>query len=264
MNERIQELISAYLHRGSTPEQERELFEACSRNPETAELLRQHLVLSLKLRGLRDEVQVPSDLRNDVLLRINALEADGIRNEEAQSAAATGTSSRRRFGFAHLFGTGLATAACAVAIVLLSGDPDPESAGLLQPVAQAQDTVYIVKKDTVTQLREVDRPVYIVRNAPAAPVLQEPSATDQGELASEALAAPESRAEAERTTRPEPPAPVTPASVPTRAGDSPTLAEVQPREVATREAKTENFIEQYNSMLVSVETVRLSSKDRIH
>ena len=28
MNERIEELIIAYLHRGSTPEQERELFEA--------------------------------------------------------------------------------------------------------------------------------------------------------------------------------------------------------------------------------------------
>ncbi len=267
MNERIQELISAYLHRGSTPEQERELFEACSRNPETAELLRQHLVLSLKLRGLRDDVQVPSDLQSTVLRRINSLEAEGLRSETLPSATAVDQDGKRRFGLIHLFGTGLATAACAVAILLLSGSPDQEPAARLQTVAQVQDTVYIVEKDTVTQLREVERPVYIVRNVPAEPVLESPATNDQGDLAAKAgNNAPVRETVSDPATQAnrEAPAPVSPARIPTRAEDLPALAEMQPGEAATREAKTENYIEQYNSMLVSVETVRLSSKDRIH
>ena len=50
MNDRIEELIVSYLHRGSTPEQERELFEACKNNSEVAALLRRHVTMSLKLR----------------------------------------------------------------------------------------------------------------------------------------------------------------------------------------------------------------------
>ncbi|MBE0644687.1 MAG: hypothetical protein IH600_11455 [Bacteroidetes bacterium] len=264
MNERIQELISAYLHRGSTPEQERELFEACSRNPETAELLRQHLVLSLKLRGLREEVQVPADLQNNVLRRINTLEAEGLRSEEMHAASEAATEPRRRFGFAHLLGTGLATAACAITIMLWSAGPDTGPDASLQQVAQVQDTVYIVEKDTVMQLREVERPVYIVRNAPVAPAPESPASNDAADLARAAddrVAATEPGTALATRTQPDAAVPPSPAAVET---EMPLIAEMQPREATTREAKTENYIDQYNSMLVSVETVQLSAKDRIH
>ncbi|MFZ1731789.1 MAG: hypothetical protein WBQ23_15935 [Bacteroidota bacterium] len=264
MNERIQELISAYLHRDTTPEQERELFEACNRNPETSELLRQQLVLSLSIRNLREEVQVPTELRNDVLRRINTLEAEGLHDSEPLPYE-TIQEPRRRFGWVHLLGTGLATAACAVAVVLLSGNPDEQGLASIQPVA-LQDTVYIVKNDTITQLRQVDRPVYIVRTAPEAPAPQHPDSRDAAEFAQKAERtgttetgiAPESGSQRDRDTRP------SSADKFTNQENTPLLADNQPSESVLREAKKESYIEQYNTMLVSVETVQLSSKDRIH
>jgi hypothetical protein len=44
---------------------------------------------------------------------------------------------------------------------------------------------------------------------------------------------------------------------------APLLADVIPVETVTIEAKTKNYIEQYNAMLVSVASVQLSAKDRI-
>lgn len=258
MNDRILELISAYLHRGSTPEQERELFEACSRNPETAELLRQHLILSLKLHTLRDDVQVPAELHNNLLGRINALEAEGIAREAAQPRIVP-EQSRRRFGWAHLLGTGIAGAACALALLIWTGGPESDTA--LQPMAEVQDTVFITRTDTLTQLREVDRPVYIVRNVPS-PVRDMPRADESPDLTLQSRTEPaaqngiagtdirkdENRADTDR-------APVE---------SAPLLADLRQADVVAREVKTQNFLEQYNSMLVSVESVQLSAKDRLH
>ena len=172
MNEHIQELISAYLHPGSTPEQEKELFEACRNDPEAAEHLRQHLIMSLKLRRLRDDVTVSSELHASLERRIDAIDLPE-ETEEVQPVAVPVTN--RGLRLAHLFGTGLATAAAAVILVLLlPADPEPglpsETAVLLKP----SDTVYVIERDTVRQIREIERPVYIVRNAPAESDAEQP------------------------------------------------------------------------------------------
>src|SRR5512143_2705107 len=108
MNERIEELILAYLHRGSTPDQERELFEACKADPEAAKLLRRHVILSLKLRQLREDTEVPAESRNQLLVRINEEQARLAAEHPAK--VVTGNIPVRRFGWAHLFGGALATA----------------------------------------------------------------------------------------------------------------------------------------------------------
>ncbi len=266
MNERIEELISAYLHRGSTPEQERELFEACSRHPETAELLRQHLVLSLKIRTLREDVQVPTEVRNEVLRRVNTLETEGLRREELPQPHEASAAPRRRFGWAHLLGTGFAAASCTVAILLWTGNSE-ESSTALQSVAQLQDTVYIVKKDTVTQLREIDRPVYIVRSDTRAPSDAGPRIDAQDDIArrqESPTSAQDEDAVPELGTQPGDAVPVMPVLIPSVTGGTVSIAEVRDPETMTREEKAQSYIEQYNSMLVSVESVRLSSKDRLH
>ena len=267
MNERIQELISAYLHRGSTPEQERELFEACSRNPETAELLRQHLVLSLKLHQLRDETEVPTELHNSLLRRINALEAEGVREEERRiPAAAAAPEVRRRFGWAHLLGTGLAGAAIAL-LFLLPGSPDGELA--MQPATALRDTVTLVRTDTLLQIREVERPVYIVRDTEPRVQPEAPRPGDAGELAQQPAPGREVLPEVRRRTTEQPDQPadtdrVFAVTEPDTAEQAPLFADNMRPESGTREAKAQNYLEQYNSMLVSVESVRLSSKDRLH
>lgn len=273
MNERIHELISAYLHRGSTPEQERELFDACSRNPETAELLRQHLVLSLKLHQLRDETTVPPALHNDVLRRINAMEAEGVREEERRSAAlpVRTAETNRRFGWAHLLGTGFAGAAV-VALLLLATDTKQQDLAS-QGLPGTPDTVVMVRTDTLT--REIERPVYIVREIASKTAQEQLSTADQEQLAV-------------RTPSVDDPGqnsaddPGTPNGTGTKddsgmrqgigladGGNArpvipPALADNLPAQSATREEKTQNYLEQYTSMLVSVESVRLSTQDRLH
>lgn len=267
MNERIEELIAAYLHRGSTPEQERELFEACSRQPETAELLRQHLVLSLKIRALREDVQVPVEVRNEVLRRVNTIESDGLRREEQQQTAVTAVPPRHRFGWTHLLGTSLATAACAVAILLWTGNSDETGTARMQSVSGLQDTVFVVKRDTVTQLREIDRPVYIVRADTRPASGDDPRSDTREEIGRRQESIPPP---ADAVTAADPAAPLTetvavapvPASTVTTGTAS--IAEVRDPETMTREEKAQSYLEQYNTMLVSVASVRLSSKDRLH
>lgn len=291
MNNRIHELISAYLHRGSTPEQERELFDACSRNPETAELLRQHLVLSLKLRQLRDETEVPPALHNHVLRRINTMEAEGVREEERQAAAVPPitTQASRRFGWMHLLGTGFAGAAVVALLLFATNTAEPDLAS--QVVPATPDTVVMVRTDTLT--REIERPVYIVRNtAPkATPDQHDADAPEQiaqqtlpvdapaqvgtdnsgrqvdtGTLVDSRRQNDSGRQNDSRTQN----------DTGTQEGSglagndrvppviSPALADNLPSTTASREEKTQNYLEQYTSMLVSVESVRLSTQDRLH
>lgn len=266
MNERIQELISAYLHRGSTPEQERELFDACSRNPETAELLRQHLVLSLKLHQLRDETEVPPDLHNNVLRRINALEAERLREEErrivsAPVVPAAAGQTRGRFGWTHLLGTGLAGAAVVALFLSVTDTAEPDLASQTPP---APDTVVMVRTDTL--LREVERPVYIVRETAPHALPGTPAADAPEQLATRTVPT-----DAPAAVRPDAPRPLEDTSerpgaaraeTRTSPPDAVVLADNLPP--ATREEKTQNYLEQYNSMLVSVESVRISSQDRLH
>ncbi len=274
MNEHIQELISAYLHRGSTPEQERELFDACRRDPEIAEQLRQHLILSLKLRSLRDDVSVPPSLHDAVARRIDA-EATAARSDTPETGslhAAAPAPPPRRFRLAHLFGTGLATAAAAAALVLLLL---PDSAPLTQrdamPVADLADTVYIVKNDTVTAIREVTRTVYVAaaENDPATgdtPGIDEgaqiaehrPPAEQHGNAAS-----PPESAEmpgAQDTDRQDIPQP--PADEHVDAEDT-FYADARPIEQRNSREQTKNYLEQYNAMLVTVASVQLTGADRI-
>jgi hypothetical protein len=239
MNERIEELIIAYLHRGSTPEQERELFEACKTNAATANMLRQHLIMSLKLRQLRNETEVPLDVQNALLRRINETV---ISETPARVPAAI--PARRGFGWAHLFGASLATAAAAVLVLflVLPGTPSPlgpQTAGVI-----VRDTVLLTRTDTLVQVKSTRIPVYIVRNEkPAAPA---PAGTAPDAANTPGIT--------ERVT----PAPVAPFVDPSDLATlhTPSLAEA-------RASEAPSFLEQYNAMLISVEKVRLTSSDRV-
>jgi hypothetical protein len=275
MNEHIQELITAYLHRGSSPEQEQELFDACRRDPEIAEQLRQHLILSLKLRSLRDDVTVEPALHDAVKRRIaaadDAAHAGVVPDMESRHAAAPAPPPRR-FRLVHLFGTGVATAAAAAALVLLLlPDSAPLSRREAMPVANLADTVYIVKKDTVTQLREVTRTVYVAeaekRSAPAdAAIVDADAQIAEHRLPPEQHENAPSRQSTEAATPPsdneraEASAP--PADKAADAEDT-FFAEARPIEERSMRDRTQNYLEQYNAMLVTVASVRLTDADRI-
>jgi hypothetical protein len=286
MNDRIQELITAYLHRGATPAQERELFEACSRQPETAELLRSHLVLSLKLRNLRDETHAPLDARNNVLRRINTLETEGIQRETTRSGQRGNKRRDATFNWLQLTTTAAATAALVAALFLWYPDND-NAARTTLPIAHLPDTVYIVEKDTVTQILEIERPVTIVRTITASSEIDDAAApaaitpvrdprsleTDAGaesgfaeamepEAMEDAASPLSTDAEQDLITAAE--SDTTDGqnkAESTRHGQNlpPVTAEMLPLE-----ERTQTYLEQYNTMLVSVESVRISAKDRIH
>lgn len=284
MNEHIQELISAYLHRGSTPEQERELFDACRRDPEIAEQLRQHLILSLKLRGLRDDVTVSPSLHAAVAQRIAEASAPAASPDAEHEIAAAPAPPPRRFRLAHLFGTGVATAAAAAALVLLLlPETDPGSARSTQPVANLADTVYIVEKDTVTQLREVTRTVYIaaaenaaggekvraVENAhPRAGTPVQDGGTDLAQRSDgpspreDSAPRPANIADETAPDAARPADPVSPSGNPAGMEDR-SFADARPVEPLSTRAQTKNYLEQYNAMLVAVASVQLTSADRI-
>ena len=76
MNERLQELVDLFIHRGCTPEQEKELFDACLHDPGAAETVRQQLLLSLKIRGMREQAEVPAEIRNELFRKINLIAAE--------------------------------------------------------------------------------------------------------------------------------------------------------------------------------------------
>lgn len=267
MNERIQELIAAYLHRGSTPEQEQELFEACSHDPSTAELLRQHLILSLKLHTMRDTVEVPTELHNSLLRRINAMEAEpapvpqGASRERSDPNRDIATATPRRFGWAHLFGTGLAGVAAVLLLTFWLDDSGPDLA--TRSATIPRDTVTVVRVDTLTRVQQIERPVYIVRELPPTqPAERIPAGVGQdggspgfAGQPTDATAGGEGLAALVSENN-------TPLSDTMPDESAVEIAELRP--VSSRVAKTQNFLAQYTSMLVSVESVSLSAKDRLH
>ncbi|MDH7515348.1 MAG: hypothetical protein QHI48_05715 [Bacteroidota bacterium] len=237
MIDHIEELIVAYLHRGLSQEQERELFDACRNNPDVATLLRQHVVLSLKLRAVRDRTEVPLETRNELIERINALPVP-------QETAPVGP--RRRYTPMHLFGGMFATAAVTACVVFLllpiRGTP-PAS-----PVAMVHDTVAVTLRDTVT----VVRTVRIDARRSAAETVS-PAAVESGNLAVSGDVSKDSRT-AET------------------GGDEPILVKetdddlniVDVADVAeARRTSGPSWIQQYNVMLSRLETVKISSNDRI-
>ncbi|MCZ7556597.1 MAG: hypothetical protein M5R41_09365 [Bacteroidia bacterium] len=236
MNERIHELIIGYLHGGNTPEQDKELFDACSMHPETAEHLRMQIMLSLKLRGLREQTQVPADLRNDLLLRVNELQAG---REAAMPPAPVASLAPRRFGWAHMFGSALAAGAAVWMLFFFVTESDipVSNAGII-------DTLRVVERDTVVQTRDIVRPVYITRTAEQARP-DDAAAEDMPAL----------------TDRPVAPDAVTP-DIPSVLEDV-SYAEVQPLRELQRQAKVSQYLQQYNAMLASVESVQLTSRDRV-
>lgn len=285
MNERIQELITTYLHRGSTPEQERELFEACKNDPSAAEHLRQHLILSLKLRGLRDSVEVDEDLHRAVARRIEGLEAAPapVPAESRVQAERPSHAPARRFGFLHVFGAAAATAAAAVVLTLTFLPDANELPSPTATIAVVSDTVYVVERDTVRQVHEVTRPVYIVRTekppANEARASETPSMTDDDRAdrtpAGEAVhtdapaMADAGRNDDRHGAETGDNGTAAPIDVPVaenpaggKTGNA-LLADARPVQPATREERKKSYLEQYNAMLVSVASVKLTDNDRI-
>jgi hypothetical protein len=252
MNDHIEELIVAYLHRGSTPEQERELFEACRANPDTASLLRQHLIMSLKLRQLRDRIEVPEELHSSVIGAINEISSQPAKSREDRRGLLAVRFRAPRFGWSHLAGASLATAAAAIvfALIIPRSGPEfsPDRAAMLKAV---HDTVQTARVDTVFQTREIRTPVYIVRNQTrdeSSPGLETPSLPQQpsdGAAITEDLAR----------------QPVEQPSVEIPVDDnqkaaSPAIAEAKAPEQLS-------YMQQYNAMVLSLEKVRLTSNDRV-
>ena len=286
MNERIQELITAYLHRGSTPEQERELFDACKNHPQVAEHLRQHLILSLKLRRLREDVTVDETLHSAVSERIASLaggtaaqptDADAeVGKEIADGRETKAPGAPPRFGFRHVFGSAFVAAAAAVLFFFLLPEDTDSPAVQRADFPRMTDTVIVVERDTVLQVREVSYPVYIVEKE-QVPDGSEPPATADGsgsDIESDAVSESLVRNPQE-------------AALPSTDGitensrlhahdgnperriqddtpeRSPLYADaIDPEQRHTSE-KARSYIEQYNAMLVSVESVQLTSQDRI-
>jgi hypothetical protein len=237
MNEHIHELISGYLHGGNTPEQDRELFDACGAHPETAEHLRMQIMLSLKLRALREQTQVPNDLRNSLLLRVNELQAE---REATAPAPPVAHKPARRFGWAHVLGSALASGAAAWMLFFFVTDSDTRQTTASLPV----DTLRLVERDTVVQTRDVVRPVYITR------IVKQPLPDG---------AAVEDLPSLTNTQRaPESADPVLPPVL-----EDVRYAEVQPLRELQRQAKVSQFLQQYNAMLASVESVQLTTQDRV-
>ncbi len=149
MNDRIEDLIVSYLHRGCTPDEEKELFDACKNHPEASSLLRQHIVLSLKLRQLREKSEVPLEVRNALITRINELPP---QPEEVLTRHEVALERRMRFGWLHLTGASL-VGATAVALLFLLSKPEQRPMEPLMTDRPQTDTVLLSRVDTVIQFR---------------------------------------------------------------------------------------------------------------
>lgn len=232
MDERTHELITAFLLRDTTPEQERELFAACMRDPGLAALLRDEMALSLKLRSLRDATVVPEDLAAELKGRINLLEAESARAVRARRWAMPTSFSLPRFSWAQLSAAATVPALAVALFFLLRGGDAP----LPAPTAA---TITVVRTDTLTRVREVRTPVYIVRreSAPSTTV----AATAGGGAERSGIAETAAAPTGENVATPQP------VAVP---------------EIAQSE-RERSYLDQYNEMLVTVESIHISDGDRI-
>jgi hypothetical protein len=235
MDPRTHELITSFLLRDTTPEQEKELFAACMTEPGLADLLRDEMALSLELRSLRDATVVPAALAAELRGRINMLEAQSAAKSRRRLFTLPERFALPRFSWAQL-GTAAAAPALAVAAFFLFRGGDLP----VMPVSPSVSTVTVVRTDTVTQVREVRTPVYIVRHeaAPAPGAVQSPDVATRSNTGTST----ETAAAAAGT---EPAA--QPASLPAIA----------------QSERERSYLDQYNEMLVTVESVHITDGDRI-
>lgn len=247
MNERIEELIVAYLHRGSTPEQERELFEACRDDADVAQLLRRHLTLSLKIRRLRDETEVPPELHARLVGRINEIE-----HEQRTIGIAplipriTGKMQRLAFGWRHLAGTAIAGAALATMVFLLLPGRTiiPETTARIVTVT---DTLRETRVDTLVTTRTVFR----ASLRTAAPVASnDAQATQDVGVPSDLQDDAPIRSDDFADTAPARPLRTGSDSRRGTSGDA-------------SEASIPSYIEQYTMMVSSLDQIVLTSQDRV-
>jgi hypothetical protein len=249
MNDRIEELIVAYLHRGSTPDQERELFEACKSNPEVAALLRQHISMSLKLRMLRDKTEVPLETHNALMRRINEMKIAPTPERKPIWSWLPIRSKVTQLGWRHLTGTALATAAAMIALFFLTRPASLDGNRELKALAAAPDTVLLTRVDTVFQARTVSKPVYIVRyekrqDDPSVAIEKpSPSANAENLAQNNATGEDITGGDAANTQEEKP-------------AITPSLAD-------SHLPETPSYLQQYASMVSSLEKVHLSSSDRV-
>ena len=249
MNDRIEELIVSYLHRGSSPEQEKELFEACRTNPDVANLLRQHISLSLKLRQLRDNTQVPEETHAVLMRRINEIQIEKTSTQKERRSWFPFFDRGRQPVWRPVGTAILATAAFMLALFFFTRPAKEDPGGSATATVSSPDTILFTRIDTVYQTRTIRRPVYIVR-------YEKPHQDTKG-LKDNALSG-DSPSELATT-------PVTP------RGDShaePVVSkDVKPESIPaiaeSRLPEQSSYMQQYTNMVTSLEKIRLSSGDRI-
>ena len=225
MNDRIEELISAYLMNGLTPDEEKELFSACAQNPTVAEALRRQMLLSLKLRALRDRTEVPRELHNALLEKINLAEAEVSHAAPSRLRP----SFLPRFTWKHLTGASLASAlGAALLFTLFSGTPnlptDPR-------IIVRSDTVLVERTDTLVRIQRVNVPVNLA----------------------------ETRSQA---ADPLPTLVAEPIPVSTDDG-GPALAEALTPEQEKRQPVSSSYLEQYTTMVISLEKTPITTQHRV-
>ncbi len=238
MNERLNELTELFLYRGCTPEQEKELFEACLHNPQMAEALRQQLLLSLKIRQLRDRAEVPADVRNELFRKINLIAAENTARDERKPALLW--LRNIRLGWSH---AAIAAASAAAALVLylnIGRTPVPEDFPATA-YTTFRDTVRIVDTKTVVTVKERKVPVYIERSP---------------------LAENEYNPFIKEMVRP-----VSISDVDTEAlmayNEHETGASWNISPLRTMEVQNSDFMVQYARMVSTVEIIELTSEDRV-
>ena len=154
----------------------------------------------------------------------------------------------RSFGWRHIFGTGLATAALSAALFfsLRTGNPAPQNEAQATLV---HDTLRVLQIDTVMQTREIQKPVYLARNESApvqnsVPDRLNPDVSSQVDVAS---------VDIDKSL------PVDPKTVSPKHVDTVTM---EAGHLAVQDDASA-YLEYYKSMLSTLKIVQLTPSDRI-
>jgi hypothetical protein len=241
MNERLQELVDLFLHRGCSPEQEKELFDTCLQDPQAAETVRQQLLLSLKIRQLRDEEEVPAGLRNELFRKINLIAAEETHVEKQRKPAFAWLSGFR-LGWSHAM-VATATAALALFFFWNSDNTSMDSGTETTMFTAVTDTFMIHSVDTVREIREVEVPVYV--NRPSIAEDSNPSETPDNQIVSD-----DDQSQPALAT-------LTPDQG-LQPGDEAELVNARGLEV-----EHGSYMERYNEMVVTMDKVQLTDDDRV-
>ena len=209
-----------------------------------------------RLRQLREDTEVPAESRNQLLVRINEEQARLAAEHPAK--VVTGKIPVRRFGWAHLFGGALATAAVVAALVFIlrpGASPVPETAVVSTVV---HDTLVVSKTDTLVRVVRLRQDASLARNngvpgarQDAVPPAPSPSLANQN---------PNGQEPRPDVQNPNSGGSENDGAEATQQQDtesmSPALAEHLIKDGAA-------YLEQYNAMVVSLEKVHIGAGDRI-